>query len=807
MTKQTGILFILFLLFISLSAQDKKNYKATHSASSPMIDGQIEKLWFKAPEGGDFWMHEPYNHRRPRFETNFRVLYNDDGLYIACIMKDPRPDSIMSELGIRDEFSYLNADHISIDIFPFNDGLNGNAFKLTPDNLQGDEKYSAAGVDQNWDAVWKSSTAITDSSWNAEIHIPWSALRFPQKQEQKWGFNIWRHIRRYREWNTWTNMDKNTGNIFTEYGTLSNIKNIDPPLRLSFTPYLSGYADYHKNKTTFSYNGGLDLKYGFNESFTLDMTLIPDFGQVLSDDIVLNLSPYEVQYDEKRQFFTEGTELFSKGEIFYSRRIGGKPVLYEQISEHMDSGEVVTKNPDKTQLINATKISGRTSGGLGIGFFNAMTSNTYAEIRKTNGDKSNTLTQPFTNYNMLVLDQNLANNSYLAMVNTNVSMFKTGYYANVSGIDFNLKNKQQKYSIGGEALVSQKYRKLSDPQFGYKYELDLQKIKGDFVFELERKTITHRFDPNDMGYLSKNNYTTNKLELQYRILNPRGIILNWNHNVEIEHEKLYNPSRYAGLRFSGNSMGTFKNHLTVNFYGGMRPLEQHDYYEARVAYAVFDRPPSWDIGFWFSSDYRKKLALDGGFEYLNSSQWQLNSYMFRLKPRFRLSDQFFFTVGSRLEKNLNDRGFVDYQNPDIIFGKRNAQTVTNTITARYVFNVKHNLSFRARHYWAKVNYTRHYTLEADGSLEPWQTEDLYDINFNAFNIDLVYNWRFAPGSEMSIVWKNELLRENNQLVRYYMESLSNVFTTNQFNSFSVKILYYLDYNTVMRKLKATKQSV
>ncbi|MCF8331029.1 MAG: carbohydrate binding family 9 domain-containing protein [Bacteroidales bacterium] len=808
MTKQTGIILLfLFMLINNLLAQDHKTYNAQRSDTSPVIDGHIEKLWLNAPEGGNFWMHEPYNHRRPRFETKFRVLYNNDGLYIACTMKDPRPDSIMSELGVRDEFSYLNADHISIDIFPFNDGLNGNAFKLTPDNLQADEKYSASGVDQNWDAVWESSTAITDSSWNAEIYIPWSALRFPKKQEQEWGFMVWRHIRRYREWDTWTEMDKNTGNIFTQYGTLTNISDIDPPLRLSVMPYLSGYADFHKNETTFSYNGGLDLKYGFNESFTLDMTLIPDFGQVLSDDIVLNLTPYEIQYDEKRQFFTEGTELFSKGDIFYSRRIGDEPVNYKKVNEQLDSGEVVTQNPDKTQLINATKISGRTPGGLGIGIFNAMTSNTYAEVKDIEGNKSTILTQPFTNYNMLVLDQNLPNNSYLALVNTNVSMFKTDYYANVSGIDFNVKNKQQKYSIGGDALISQKYRKLASAESGYKYEVDFKKIKGDFIFELERKTITDKYDPNDMGYLSKNNYSINKLELKYRILNPRGIILNWKHTLEAEHEKLFKPNRYAGFRISANSMGTFRNHLTVNFYGGLRPVEQHDYYEARVRHTVFDRPPSWDVGFWFSSDYRNSLALDGGMEYLNNSRWQLEKYMFRLEPRIRVSDQFFFTVGSRLEKDYNDYGFVNYQKPDIIFGNRNAQTVTNTITARYIFNVKHNLNFRVRHYWAKVKYNRYYTLQHDGSLAPWQTSNDYNINFNAFNIDLAYNWRFAPGSEMSVVWKNELVKQNNQLVRYYMESLKNIFATNQFNSLSIKILYYLDYNNVRRNLSDTKPSV
>src|SRR5690606_30343996 len=133
-------------------------------------------------------------------------------------------------------------------------------------------------------------------------------------------------------------------------------------------------------------SGGMDVKYGINDAFTVDLTLIPDFGEAQSDNQVLNLSPFEVKFDENRQFFTEGVELFNKGGYFYSRRVGGRPIHYWDVEDSLGEGEEILENPLETQLYNATKISGRTSKGLGLGFFNAVAGSSFAKIKKENGE-------------------------------------------------------------------------------------------------------------------------------------------------------------------------------------------------------------------------------------------------------------------------------------------------------------------------------------------------------------------------------------------------------------------------------------
>ena len=219
---------------------------------------------------------------------------------------------------------------------------------------------------------------------------------------------------------------RNVNGFLTQAGIWTGLENIKPPLRLQFSPYFSTYANHYptnqagKKNWTSSVNGGMDVKYGISQALTLDMTLIPDFGQVRSDNTVLNLSPFEVKFNENRSFFTEGTELFNKGNLFYSRRVGGTPLHYYDVYDQIGANETVVSNPQAAKLVNATKISGRLQGGLGVGLFNAVSAKTFAIVEDDNKVQRKIETSPLTNFNILVLDQTLKNNSSVSLINTNV---------------------------------------------------------------------------------------------------------------------------------------------------------------------------------------------------------------------------------------------------------------------------------------------------------------------------------------------------------------------------------------------------
>jgi hypothetical protein len=291
----------------------KKIMSATELADKPKIDGQgDDEVWQAVPQSfsGNFTQISPKNLEPSQYITEIKTGYTDYAFYVLAYMRDPAPGTIARELGLRDDFGKL-ADRFGIALDTYNQGQNAFYFALTSAGVQLDSYITPNNEDVSWDAVWNSAVQITDEGWVAEVEIPWSAIRFAKRPEQVWGINFMRVIRSQNERSFWNPVDASEAGFVNQSGTLIGINNINPPLRLQLFPYVSAIAGYDGGSGTTSTNfgGGMDLKWGISESFTLDMALIPDFSQVQSDNLVLNLSPFEVRFSENRPFFTEGTEL------------------------------------------------------------------------------------------------------------------------------------------------------------------------------------------------------------------------------------------------------------------------------------------------------------------------------------------------------------------------------------------------------------------------------------------------------------------------------------------------------------------
>ncbi|NQT76145.1 MAG: carbohydrate binding family 9 domain-containing protein, partial [Bacteroidetes bacterium] len=236
---------ILFMLIISSTGgQDvQKNLSAIRTPIAPKIDGKLdEPQWQDAEAAGDFIQYAPYNAAKPSQPTVVKIMYDDRAIYVGAMMYDSHPDSIYRELGERDDDD-INADFFTIDITPYNDGLNAFEFKVSASGVEVDTKHAANYRDKNWDPIWKSAVEINDSGWVAEMEIPYAAIRFPKTEEQIWGINMWRNIRRHREWSTWNYIDNTLDGVFNQSGTLTGIRDIKPPLRLFFIPYVAGYTE------------------------------------------------------------------------------------------------------------------------------------------------------------------------------------------------------------------------------------------------------------------------------------------------------------------------------------------------------------------------------------------------------------------------------------------------------------------------------------------------------------------------------------------------------------------------------------
>lgn len=294
MYKSLFLLFICIIFPVSILNSQSLKIEAQRLDEQMTIDGKLlEAVWNRAHKAGGFIQIKPTPGKPSAKKTTVQIAYDDQAVYFAAICYD-HPDSVSKVLSLRDDFA-PTLDIFSIFLDTYNDNQNGFYFGVTSRGVQIDAKIAMNDYNDQLNLVWNSVIHHTDSAWVAEIRIPYSAFRFPKKEIQNWGVNFSRQIARLREESTWSPVNPDLENFLLESGDITGLKGIQPPVRLAFMPYLSGYLDRiprvnDKALWTRSLNGGMDIKYGLNEAFTLDVTLVPDFGQVVFDQKILNLS-------------------------------------------------------------------------------------------------------------------------------------------------------------------------------------------------------------------------------------------------------------------------------------------------------------------------------------------------------------------------------------------------------------------------------------------------------------------------------------------------------------------------------------
>lgn len=818
------LLLLLFCLQISSNvvANEPSNANNTTVAQpliqaikitqAPKIDGKLDDVaWQKASIIDNFTTFEPNPGNPCSQQTEVKIAYDNTAIYVCAHLFDEAPDSILKQLGVRDAIS-ANADYFGVFFDTYNDDQNGFGFVVSAANVQSDAKYSASGEDWSWNGVWSSQARIVENGWIVEMKIPYQTLRFAKAEVQDWGLGFMRQIRRIRERSMWNIFDLRQDGFVQQWGTLAGLKGIEPPLRLSFSPYVSMLTQYHdlreregNSSSSYNFRGGMDIKYGINESFTLDMVLIPDFGQVQTDDQILNLGPFEVRFNENRPFFMEGTELFNKAGIFYSRRVGGRPIDFYGVEDQLNAGEEIINNPIESQLYNATKISGRTPKGLGIGVFNAVTARTYAEVKDSEtGTTRDVLTAPLTNYNVVVVDQNLKNASYVTLTNTHT--WREGDFrdANVTAAQFRFANKKQSYAVEGRAILSQVFDASLDnkPDLGFKTTWEVAKIKGNLQFGGGQNVESDRYNPNDLGILFANNEIGHFAFVRYNIYKPFWRFNNTWSNVNINHSLRYQPTSFQNISLNVNAGGSFKNFLSVGFWLGANPVEGQDFFEPRQSGRFSITSKGFWGGVWLSSDYRKRLAIDAEVDGYRGGLYDLSRIGIRISPRFRVNDRLSFIYRSRFDYRPNSVGFaaIEDETDAVIYGHRQTRTVENILTANYIFTSRMGINLRARYYWSQVKYKQFHELQEDGYLRPEVSAfaDNRDNNFNIFTIDFIYTWEFLTGSQLSFVWKNNIVYDDDNSMHLYGDNARRTFQTPQRNSFSIKLLYFLDYQQLKR---------
>ncbi len=790
-----------------------KNLTALRTTEHITVDGVLdEAIWATAPIGDEFVQNEPRPNEPAMFRSTVRVVYDDVAIHVGAILYDPHPDSVMKRLTGRDQIGITDWFGITLD--PYQSGRNGFEFIVTTAGVQLDAIVANEEEDENWNAVWRSAAKVTSDGWVAEMTIPYSAFRFPKAEEHVWSVQFLRLVGRTREKTFWNPIDPLKEGWLRQCGVLTGVNGVRSPLRLMLYPYASAYAQHFPQADpaisdwSSNYNGGMDVKLGLSDAYTLDMTLIPDFGQVVSDNIVLNLSPFEVQYNENRQFFTEGTELFQRGDLFYSRRIGGVPLLRNALYGALGEGETVTEDPGVSKLINATKLSGRGASGLGFGVLNAVTRATYGTVTDSLGNTREVLTDPLTNYNVFVADQQLPNNGYVSLINTNVMRDGDVYDANSSAIDFVLNNKARSIQGNGVARISQQFGEDVDRDPGYAYTAGLAKTGGSWTYGAEYNEVSPDFDPNDMGYWVFTNYRGAEGSLIYTKYKPKSPWQRWGVGLEGEYLRVVQPDHFFNLAVELN---TFRVLQGFNAFGGSiraEPVVTYDPFEPRVPGRLYEFPVNIQYDAWISTNYNLPYAVDLRAGYRRFYERDRKNLMASLEQRFRPSDKLFFILSGYHEFKDEDVGWVAFAGDDIILGRRDQWTTEISLEGSYAFTNKLSLNADVRHYWSRAHYVEYHELLIDGKLAATDYTGLYedgtskhDVDFDAFTVDVWLRWNFAPGSELTLGWKDNIFARDNVIMQSYTDNLQNTLRAPGVNSLSLKLLYFIDAGRAMRSTR------
>lgn len=823
------IVFISFLLLCQFTGiAQTKTLQAIRVDEAPRIDGMLdEPIWRSAPSATDFITSSPVFGRQGRDRTEVRVLYDNTAIYVGVHLYGD-PSQIRRQLTPRDQERNADVDYFAVFIDSYKDRQNAYQFVVTSRNVQSDARVSpnitpSSGVygDLSWDAVWDSRVSVVADGWVVEMKIPLFSIRFAkQKGELEWGIQFLRFSRSLNETSFWNAVDPNTSGFVNQFGSLSGIYDLLPPLRLSFSPYVSGgyrsspsVHQGYQNETLKS--GGMDVKYGLSESFTLDATLIPDFGQVISDNVINNISPFEIQFMENRQFFTEGTELFNKADIFYSRRIGKEPDRYRYIKDSVGTGALagydILKNPSVTRLTNALKFSGRTRNNLGIGVFNAVGRSERAILRDPlTGKDSVITTEGLANYNVFVLDQAFKNRSYITLTNTNVIRNGNQRDANVTGLDVVFYDKRNRYGIVLLPRYSKIFDNVNGGYDGFKNYASFGKVSGKFQYSLSNELTTKMYDPNDLGYLASPNEVINTGEASYNIYEPNRWTLNQRYKVKLLQSYLYKPFEYQTTEVSATSIWTFKNFWTLQLQAGSTPFWFNDFYELQTPADRFITPRQKlkrsPFYFFFAdggTDNRKPVFLSWSLGFSEGELPDNPFYKVGLESRFRFNEKFSLTLSysRQYDKGMFGYSFLRDQVTDApILARRKYTDVTSILSGIYNFTPRMNVSFRARHYWNRILNTNLYNVKPDGYWDERTDIDpsSQNVNYNVFNLDLFYTWDFRLGSRIIFAWKNNLGSEyendiNGRMYRRYLSNAGQVLRTPHGNELTIRFIYFINY--------------
>jgi len=584
----------LFLLLFNA-----RTIEAVRVTEPPVIDGVLDEACWQENAGvSDFIEKHPDLGDEPSESTRVVVLYDERAVYFGCFCYDSEPEEVLARLVPRE--SSGDGDDITIYLDTYNDDRNAFYFSVNPMGLQRDVHITGGGRgwDRSWNGVWYSEGSITDWGWCAEIAIPFKTLRFPAASEQVWGLEITRWITRKQEMLAWADYEEgDRGLRIDRFGELRGIRGVKSGLHLEFLPHLTQTARLEAPRLFDSVsfvpfeNGvaGMDFKWVMRSNLALDVTVLPDYGQIEADPEEINLGRYERYLRERRPFFTEGADLFRFRSFHpvYTRRIG-------------------TKLPDGSEvpIYAGAKFTGKI-GRTEVGVIEVCTGE--ATYDYYDGDS---YTEPAAVYSIARLKRDMFSRSDVGLIATSRERFGDASQGDrVVGADLDFAFADDWY-VNGEGLYSFHTYKDGGPMgivgFGK---------SGRLHFNTSVSYSDSLADLSAVGYLERAGHEWASLNVGYSDSWGEGLLRSLSLNVSPSAGK-YLEDSLLSYSFWGFMWGSFANNWSMNLNGSL----SHSYYQE-------DNTLRWTKSFGAGAASDETRDLSGGLSFQASDQYIYESYV------------------------------------------------------------------------------------------------------------------------------------------------------------------------------------
>lgn len=832
----------------------KRIYNVTKvTGSKPVIDGKLdEPFWTEQGEWSDrFVQIIPYEREISPSPTRVKLFYDDKYIYVGVYCKDAVPGKMNRFIGNRDDNSMGDLISVAFDTYhdyraapEFNINLGGNKTDLiVTDKLN---------VNRSWNAVWEGRTHINlpDSSWTAELRIPFSQLRYNQASADGiWGLHVRRIIRRNNEVQNWSMIPlKNNGHVFS-FGEMHGMTELPKPRGIEFLPYVMGKyrsepkipgSPYQKGHS-WGGNVGLDAKFALSD-FTLDMTINPDYGQVELDPSVMNLTAYETFYDEKRPFFLEGKHIldFANGSdmMFYTRRIGAAPSYSPPGIDNINS---FASRKENIPIIGALKLTGTNRKGVTIGVVQSLTAQSSSKVT-FNGMEDKVVVEPLTNYTVARVQKNWEGNTLLGGMVTSVNRALDEPYlkdfmvrnAFTAGIDFTQYFKNRLYYIEAKAMMSslggskEAIRALQQNAVHY-YQ---RSSSADYLgVDPERRSLSGTggylklgrkgnakwafaetfswsspgFDLNDIGYLKQTDNLSNETEIAYRqtdtwkMFRYNAFTLTQRNQWNYGGTPFYN---HVALKWQTMTMSRYElivsetfcwNNLDSRLLRGGPDVRFNPYFLTSVK---------------FNTDKAKRVRLTLQYEGNHNLDGYNRFNTFMPELTFRLGNHVYLSGQLNYAWNTDNMQFVQAtpESSTASYVTAHMDQKTYGLTMNLQVNVTPDISVqfygspftstaKFKDFKSMTNTTSHTYEERFRSMSDEEVSDLKvkpDFCFNEFRSNLVARWEYLPGSTLYFVWEHRMSNRDSKYLSGWGNNLDRMFGLPATNTFMIKMNYWFN---------------